>query len=110
MKQSNARLHLSARAKHRTRPVFDARHRRVQSFIFVALSFERRGFWAQKTVSFTKRLATCRATMFGLEPLDEIQRWYAVIACTSQRSNANVFKVEAIPACVSVSTAVGLCG
>ena len=94
---------LKKRAKHRDRPVFDARHRRMHPFNFVALSFERHGFWARETVSFTKRLAMCRATMLGLEPSDEIQRWYAVIACTLQRSNAKILKGEAIPACPSLS-------
>ena len=92
---------LKKRSKHRDRPVFDARHRRMHPFDFVALSFERHGFWARETVSFTKRLAYCRATMLGLEPSDEIQRWYAVIACTIQRSNAKILKGEAIPACPS---------
>ena len=75
----------------------------MHPFNFVALSFERHGFWARETVSLTKRLAMCRATMLGLEPSDEIQRWYAVIACTLQRSNAKILKGEAIPACPSLS-------
>ena len=94
---------LKKRSKHGDRPVFYARHRRIHPFNFVALSFERHGFWAKETVSFTKRLAYCRAVMLGLEPSEEVRRWYAVIACTLQRSNAKILTGEAIPACPLLS-------
>ena len=87
-----------ARAKNRDHPVFDPRtHRRMHSFDFCALSFERHGFWAKETVGFIKKLATCRAVALGLEPSDEIRRWYAVISCCIQRANAKVLRGEPVP-------------
>ena len=89
---------LKKRDKHREHPVFDARLRRRVPFDFVALSFERHGRWANETVSFTKKLACCRALAAGLEPADEICRWYAVISCSIQRTNAKILRGEPVPA------------
>ena len=91
---------LKKREKHRTHPVFDARLRRQVPFDFVALSFERHGRWAKETVSFTKKLASRRAIAAGLEPAEEIRRWYAVISCAIQRSNARILRGDAVPAAV----------
>ena len=82
-------------------PVFDARFRRQVPFDFVALSFERHGRWAKETISFTKKLATRRALGAGLEASEEIRRWYAVIACAIQRSNAKILRGEPVPAVVA---------
>ena len=84
-------------------PVFDERHRRRLPFDFVALSFERHGRWARETVSFTKSLATRRALAAGLEPADEIRRWYAVISCAIQRTNAKILRGEPVPAAIAPS-------
>ena len=65
--------------------------------IFNALSFERHGFWAKETVGFIKKLASSRAVALGLEPSEEIRRWYAVISCCIQRSNAKVLRGEPVP-------------
>ena len=89
---------LKMREKHRTHPVFDERGRRRVPFDFVALSFERHGRWAKETVSFVKKLATRRALAAGLEPADEIRRWYAVISCAIQRTNAKILRGEPVPA------------
>ena len=67
----------------------------------MALSFERHGRWAKETVSFTKKLASRRAIAAGLEPSDEIRRWYAVIACAIQRANAKILRGEPVPALAS---------
>ena len=87
-----------ARDKNRDHPVFDPHtHRRMHPFDFRALSFERHGFWAQETVGFIKALAHKRAAALGLEPSAEVQRWYAVISCCIQRSNAKVLRGEPVP-------------
>ena len=83
---------LKKREKHRDHPIFDARLRRQVPFDFVALSFERHGRWAKETVSFTKKVASRRALGAGLDPSEEIRRWYAVIACAIQRSNAKILR------------------
>ena len=89
---------LKARAKNADHPVFDAQtRRRMYTFDFCALSFERHGFWAKETVGFVKKLATSRAVALGLEPSEEIRRWYAVISCCVQRSNAKVLRGEPVP-------------
>ena len=64
---------------------------------FCALSFERHGYLAKETVGFTKKLATCRAVAFGLEPSAEIRRWYGVISCCIQRANAKILRGEPVP-------------
>ena len=92
---------LKKREKHRDHPVFDARLRRRVPFDFVALSFERHGRWAKETVSFTKKLASRRALCAGLDPSEEIRRWYAVIACAIQRTNAKILRGEPVPAAVA---------
>ena len=92
---------MNKREKHREHPVFDARLRRQVPFDFVALSFERHGRWAQETVSFVKKLATRRALAAGLEPAEEIRRWYAVISCAIQRTNAKILRGEPVPAVVA---------
>ena len=89
---------LKVREKHRLHPVLDERGRRRVPFDFVALSFERHGRWAKETVSFVKKLATRRALAAGLEPADEIRRWYAVISCAIQRTNAKILRGEPVPA------------
>ena len=87
-----------ARDKNRDHPVFDLQtHRRMHAFDFCALSFERHGFWAKETVGFVKKLATSRAVALGLEPSEEIRRWYAAISCCIQRSNAKVLRGEPVP-------------
>ena len=87
-----------ARDKNRDHPVFDPQtHRRMHPFDFCALSFERHGVWAKETVGFVKKLATSRAVALGLEPSEEIRRWYAVISCCIQRSNAKVLRGEPVP-------------
>ena len=53
---------------------------------------------ANETVSFTKKLATRRALAAGLEPAEEIRRWYAVIACAIQRTHATIRRGEPVPA------------
>ena len=63
-----------ARDKNRDHPVFDRQtRRRMYSFDFRALSFERHGFWAKETVGFIKTLAHNRAASLGLEPSAEIR-------------------------------------
>ena len=89
---------LKRRDKERDHPVFDAHLRRRVPFDFVALSFERHGRWANATVSFTKKLASRRAEAAGLEPTEEIRRWYAVVSCAIQRTNAKILRGEAVPA------------
>ena len=87
-----------ARDKNRDHPIFNSQtHRRMHPFDFCALSFERHGFWAKETVGFVKKLATTRAVALGLEPSEEVRRWYAAIACTIQRSNARVLRGEPVP-------------
>ena len=54
-----------------------------------------------KTVSFTKNVASRRALGAGLDPSEEIRRWYAVIACAIQRSNAKILRGEPVPAAVA---------
>ena len=77
--------------------MFDAQtHRRMHAFDFCALSFERHGFWAKETVSFVKKLATSRAVALGLEPSEEIRRWYAAISCCIQRSNVKILRGELV--------------
>ena len=104
---SSGTAELKKRMKHRMRSVFDQNHRRRTPFNFVALSFERHGFWCRETVSFTKRLAACKATALGLEPSAEIQQWYAVIACALQRTNAKILRGEPVPACTFPRGRVG---
>ena len=94
---------LKKRDKHRDHPVFDAHLRRRVPFDFVALSFERHGRWANETVSFTKKLASRRALAAGLEPAEEIRRWYAVISCAIQRTNAKILRGEPVPAAIAPS-------
>ena len=87
-----------ARAKNLDHPIFDPQtHRRMHHFDFCALSFERHGFWAKETVGFVKKLAHSRAAALGLEPSEEIRRWYAAISCCIQRSNAKVLRGEPVP-------------
>ena len=87
-----------ARDKNRDHPIFNSQtHRRMHPFDFCALSFERHGFWAKETVGFIKKLAKSRAVALGLEPSEEVRRWYAAIACTIQRSNAKVLRGEPVP-------------
>ena len=62
------------------------------------LSFERHGRWARQTISITKKLAFARAVALGLEPSEETKRWYAVIACTIQKTNARILRGEPVPA------------
>ena len=69
----------------------------MHPFAFCALSFERHGFWAKETVGFVKKLASSRALSLGLEPSEEIRRWYAVISCSIQRANAKVLRGEPVP-------------
>ena len=54
---------LKKRDKHRDHPVFDTHLRRRVPFDFITLSFERHGWWAKETVSFTKKLASDRALL-----------------------------------------------
>ena len=87
-----------ARAKNLDHPIFDPQtHRRMHHFDFCALSFERHCFWAKETVGFVKKLAHSRAAALGLEPSEEIRRWYAAISCCIQRSNAKVLRDEPVP-------------
>ena len=87
-----------AREKNVDHPVFDRQtRRRLHPFDFCALSFERHGFWAKETTSFTKKLAFARATALGLDPSAEICRWYGVISCCIQRANAKVLRGEPVP-------------
>ena len=93
-----ASFHVVCSDKNRDHPVFDpVTHRRMHPFDFSALSFERHGFWAKETVGFIKKLAHSRAAALGLEPSAEIQRWYAVISCCIQRSNAKILRGEPVP-------------
>ena len=94
---------MKRRDKHRDHPVFDVRGRRRVPFDFVALSFERHGRWAKETVSFTRKLASRRAIAAGLEPSEEVRRWYAVISCAIQRTNAKILRGEPVPAVRSAS-------
>ena len=54
-------------------------------------------------MSFTKKLASRRALAAGLEPAEEIRRWYAVISCAIQRTNAKILRGEPVPASVAPS-------
>ena len=49
-----------------------------------------------QTVGFVKKLATSRAVALGLEPSEEIRRWYAAIPSCIQRSNAKVLRGEPV--------------
>ena len=69
----------------------------------MALSFERHGRWAKEAVSFTRKLASRRAIAAGLEPSEEVRRWYAVISCAIQRTNAKILRGEPVPAVRSAS-------
>ena len=71
---------------------------RLHSFDFCALSFERHGYLAEETVNFTKKLASCRANALGLEPSSEVRRWYGVLSCCIQRSNAKILRGGPVPA------------
>ena len=51
--------------------------------------------------AFTKNLASRRALCAGLDPSEEIRRWYAVIACAIQRTNAKILRGEPVPAAVA---------
>ena len=94
-----ARIGLNKSYKNADHPVFDAQtRRRMYTFDFCALSFERHGYLAKETVSFTKKLAFCRATALGLEPSAEIRRWYGVLSCCIQRANAKILRGEPVPA------------
>ena len=96
MYKRQAELH--AREKNADHPVFDAQtRRRMHTFDFCALSFERHGYLAKETIDFTKKLATCRAVALGLEPSAEIRRWYGVISCCIQRANAKILRGEPVP-------------
>ena len=87
-----------AREKNADHPVFDSQsRRRMHTFDFCALSFERHGYLAKETVGFTKKLAFCRAVALGLEPSGEIRRWYGVISCCIQRANAKILRGEPVP-------------
>ena len=77
--------------------------RRVSTFDFCTLSFERHGYLAKETVGFTKKLATCRAVALGLEPSAEVRRWYGVISCCIQRANAKSLRGEPVPGSFSSS-------
>ena len=84
-----------AREKNADHPVFDSQNRRrMYSFDFCALSFERHGYLAKETVGFIKKLAFCRAVALGLEPSSEVRRWYGVISCCIQRANAKILRGE----------------
>ena len=97
--------------KNRKHPVFDAvTHRRRVPFDFAPLSFERHGWWAKETTQVTKTLAFHRAAALGLEPSDEIRRWYAIIACTIQRTNAKILRGEAVPAARSAPSSFWAAG
>ena len=89
---------LKAREKNADHPVYDRQsRRRLYTFDFCALSFERHGYLAKETVSFTKKLAFRRAVALGLEPSAEIRRWYGVISCCIQRANAKILRGEPVP-------------
>ena len=89
---------LKARQKNADHPAFDPEtRRRMHSFDFRAISFERHGYLAEETVSFIKQLAYCRALALGLEPSAEIRRWYGVISCCIQRANAKILRGEPVP-------------
>ena len=88
-----------ANQKNADHPVFDPQtRRRLHPFDFCALSFERHGFWAKETISFTRKLAHARASGLGLDPSAEICRWYGIISCCIQRANAKVLRGEPVPA------------
>ena len=88
-----------ANQKNADHPVFDPQtRRRLHPFDFCALSFERHGFWAKETISFTRKLAYARASALGLDPSAEICRWYGIISCCIQRANAKVLRGEPVPA------------
>ena len=88
-----------ANKKNSEHPVFDPQtRRRLHPFDFCALSFERHGFWANETISFTRKLAYARASALGLDPSVEICRWYGIISCCIQRANAKVLRGEPVPA------------
>ena len=87
-----------ARQKNSKHPVFDMSGHRQVPFDFAPLSFERHGRWAKQTCNVTKKLAFARAVALGLEPSEEIRRWYAVIACTIQKTNARILRGEPVPA------------
>ena len=84
---------LKARQKNADHPVFDPdTRRRMPSFNFRAIIFERHGYLAEETVGIIKQLAYCRALALGLEPSAEIRRWYGVISCCIQRANAKILR------------------
>ena len=89
---------MKARRKNAKHPVYDSNRQRMVPFDFAPLSFERHGRWARQTISITKKLAFARAVALGLEPSEEIRRWYAVIACTIQKTNARILRGEPVPA------------
>ena len=83
----------TANKKNSEHPVFDPMTlRRIHPFDFCALSFERHGFWAKETISFTRKLAHARASALGLNPSAEICRRYGMISCCIQRANAKVLR------------------
>ena len=87
-----------ARRKNAKHPVYSTAGHRQVPFDFAPLSFERHGRWAKQTIGVTKKLAFARAAALELEPAEEIRRWYAVIACTIQKTNAKILRGEPVPA------------
>ena len=91
-------IYAESAAKNSDHPVFDpVTRRRMHSFDFRAISFERHGYLAEETVGFIKQLAYCRAVALGLEPSAEIRRWYGVISCCIQRADAKIRRGEPVP-------------
>ena len=96
---------LWARRKNAEHPVFDRQTgRRLQPFDFCALAFERHGFIAKETKSFTQKLARIKestdlviAAHYELDPSEEIRKWYTVISCCIQRANAKILCGDPTP-------------
>ena len=50
---------------------------------------------------FTGRAAHARAAALGIDFSSEVQRWYAIVACTIQKTNAKVLRGDPSPITVS---------
>jgi len=89
-------------AKYSKYPVYDSvTRRRKVPFDLSPLGFERHGRWSVSARKFTGRAAHARAAALGIDFSSEVQRWYAIVACTIQKTNAKVLRGDPSPITVS---------
>ena len=89
-------------AKYSKYPVYDSvTRRRKVPFDLSPLGFERHGRWSVSARKFTGKAAHARAAALGIDFSSEVQRWYAIVACTIQKTNAKVLRGDPSPITVS---------